>query len=153
MFKIKVWAGRLRSSQYITTVTSMLKQGVNGTPIILFPATRSLCTRMTAWRQNKKNLYTSSCSIVYIPWSPKALVNGVTFCSSWVPQLPSVWREESLNQTVIVGKRSSVWKMLENLRMCRRFFWRSADRLNSSGQTRDPWTTRTKQENSRGSSR
>ncbi len=104
-------------------------------------------------RQNKLNL----------PWSSKGfhpLALNVFWnyhaCNSciWVPQLSSVWKDGSQNHTVFIGKGSNTqkcWKTKEFVgteefsSFIFVVIWRTADSLTCSGQTRDSWTTITKQ--------
>ncbi len=78
----------------------------------------------------------SSC-IVLPSW---ASVNVSTFCNSsvYVPPLSSMWKDESQNHTVTVGRGSNMQKILENQRMSRS--WRIFLK-NCSRPKKDPWTT------------
>jgi len=111
-------------------------------------------------RQIKYNLPWSSNSKCFHPPSINAScffsgasVNVWTFFKScvWVPKLSSVWKDGSQNHSVTAGKGSNMQKMLENWRICRtwRIFLKNRAQFNCSGQTRDSWTTITKQKNSR----
>ncbi len=79
-------------------------------------------------------------------WSISERLNFFNSCV-WVHQLSSVWKDGSQNHTVTAGKGSNIQKMLENWRICRtwRIFLKNRAQFNCSEQTRDSWTTNTKQ--------
>ncbi len=68
------------------------------------------------------------------------------FCNSciWVRQSSSVWKDGSLNHTVQIHKNAAKTKNLWELKD---FFLKNSRQFNCSGQTRDSWTTITKQKN------
>ncbi len=124
-------------------------------------ATEDTC--MFPGRQIKYNLPWSSNSKVF---NSQLLMHRVFFWSIsecwtffnscvWVHQLSSVWKDESQNHTVTAGKGSNMQKCWENCRIYRtwRICLKNSAQFNCSEQTRDSWTTNTKQKNSRGSSR
>ncbi len=77
-----------------------------------------------------------------------ASVSVWIFCNSciWVPQLSSVWKDGSQNHTVIVGKGSNTQKCCKTKEFVgAEGFSEEQQQFNCSGQTRDSWTTITKQ--------
>ncbi len=100
------------------------------------------CSSFVFWETHKYLLLPKGST----KWKPKKI--------ECVPQLSSVWKDGSQNHKVTAGKGSNMQKMLENWIICRtwRISLKNSSQLNCSEQTRDSWTTITKQKKNSGGS-
>ncbi len=98
------------------------------------------------WSSNSKSFQPPLLMHRVFFWSISECLNLFNSCV-WVHQLSSVWKDGSQNHTVTAGKGSNMQKCWKTAESTERggFVWRTVLSSNCSEQTRDSWTTNTKQ--------